>query len=94
MSGFDKLTDQFRQTKLNEVRYLLGSLIQSQMYVGKTLAVDYGQVIVQIHDRFRQDVGGIPNLSFLVATRINPGGTFDWEFKRFASSRWFWANSR
>ena len=79
MTGFDKLTDQFRQTRLNDARDLLGGLIQGKMYVGETLAVDYDRVIVQIHDRFRQDVGGIPNLSFLVATRIRPGDAFDWD---------------
>jgi hypothetical protein len=79
LTGFDKLTDQFRQTRLHEARDLLGSLILGQMYVGETLAVDYDRVVVQVHDRFRKDVGGIPNLSFLVATRIKPGDTFDWE---------------
>lgn len=57
--------------------YLLGSLIQRDQYVGEVYSMGYENAIVQIHDHFRQKVGGIPGLSFLIATRLIPGKTFE-----------------
>jgi DNA helicase HerA-like ATPase len=56
---------------------LLGTLIQPAQYVGEVFALGYETALVQIHDRFRQDVGGVPGLCFLVATRLVPGETID-----------------
>jgi hypothetical protein len=56
---------------------LLGSLVQQGQYVGEVYSQGYETAVVQIHDRFRQDVGGIPALSFLVATRLHPGQEID-----------------
>ena len=47
-------------------------LIQIEQYVGELYSINYESVKVQIHDKQRADVGGIPSLSFLIATRINP----------------------
>lgn len=46
-------------------------LIQKGQYVGEVYSIGYETALVQIHDSFRRDVGGIPSLSFLIATRIN-----------------------
>jgi hypothetical protein len=58
---------------------ILGGLIQNEQYAGETWQVDYDEVSVQIHDHFRNEAGGIPLGSFLIATRLEPGATIeDW----------------
>lgn len=47
-------------------------LIQKSEYVGELFSIDYENAKIQIHDTERQKVGGIPSLSFLIATRIDP----------------------
>lgn len=47
-------------------------LIQKGEYVGELFSINYENAKVQIHDNERQKVGGIPSLSFLVATRVDP----------------------
>lgn len=56
---------------------LLGELVQGGQYVGEVFSLGYETALVQIHDYHRQQVGGIPGLSFLIATRIVPEGEFD-----------------
>lgn len=51
---------------------LFSRLIQPTQYVGEVYSISYESALVQIHDFYRRKVGGIPGLSFLVATRINP----------------------
>lgn len=45
-------------------------LIQVSQYVGEVYSISYGTALVEIHDHHRQEVGGIPSLSFLIATRV------------------------
>ncbi|MCA9908329.1 MAG: DUF87 domain-containing protein [Anaerolineae bacterium] len=52
-------------------------LIQENQYVGDVYAIGYEAATVQIHDRYRMNVGGIPSLCFLVATRIALGAPVD-----------------
>lgn len=47
-------------------------LIQENQYVGELYSINYETAKVIIHDYHRKEVGGIPSLSFLIATRINP----------------------
>jgi hypothetical protein len=62
-----------RQTiYISEASRVLGSLIQLDQYVGDVFSISYESALVQIHDKHREDVGGIPSLSFLLATRVNP----------------------
>jgi len=61
-----------------EAQELLGVLVQKDQYVGEVFSLGYDSALVQIHDSHRQQVGGIPGLSFLVATRIVPGEPFDY----------------
>ena len=51
----------------------LSALIDGGAYVGEVYSIGYDEALVQIHDYNRQQVGGIPALSFLVATRVIPG---------------------
>jgi DNA helicase HerA-like ATPase len=55
----------------------LANLVQDGQYVGETLRMDYREVIIQVNDFFRRKVGGIPHLSYLVASRIKPNEDFD-----------------
>lgn len=55
-----------------ESKRWFSKLIQKNQYVGELYSINYETAKVQIHDTDRQKVGGIPSLSFLIATRINP----------------------
>ena len=60
-------------------------LIQKDAYVGELFSINYENAKIQIHDNERQKVGGIPSLSFLVATRVDPDRE-DIDFKTEDSS--------
>src|SRR4051812_36585574 len=61
-----------------QAKTLLGSLVQSDsQYVGEVVQQSYDTALIQIHDHYRKQVGGIPSLSFLVATRLTPNADFD-----------------
>lgn len=60
---------------------LFKRLIQTEQYVGELYSINYEKAKVQIHDHERQKVGGIPSLSFLIATRIDPNVDGDIDFK-------------
>ena len=55
----------------------LQCLVDADAYIGEVFSLGYEEALVQIHDHHRQRVGGIPTLSFLVATRITPGRNID-----------------
>jgi hypothetical protein len=55
---------------LQRAASLLVGLINPDAYIGEVYSLGYSEALVQIHDFHRQRVGGIPALSFLVATRI------------------------
>lgn len=55
----------------------LTALVEDSAYVGEVYALGYDAALVQIHDYHRQQVGGIPALSFLIATRISPANLAD-----------------
>ena len=59
--------------------FFLNQLVQPNQYVGEVYSIGYETALVQIHDRHRQNVGGIPSLSFLVATRFRQGSSFEEE---------------
>src|SRR5204863_3620348 len=56
---------------------LLTSVVEEKAYVGEVYSLGYEDALVQIHDFHRQKVGGIPALSFLIATRVLPGRQTD-----------------
>lgn len=70
------VAEQLRQPELSEeLRHAgeaLVSFIDGDAYVGEVYSIGYAEALVQIHDFNRQQVGGIPALSFLIATRIVP----------------------
>ncbi|WP_104990691.1 helicase HerA domain-containing protein [Deinococcus sp. NW-56] len=52
---------------------MFNGLIQADRYVGEVFSVGFNEFIVQVHDSFRREVGGIPQGAFLIATRVSPG---------------------
>ena len=63
--------------QLDQPAAALAMLIDTKAYVGEVYSLGYNDALVQIHDHHRALVGGIPALSFLVATRIIDPGSFD-----------------
>jgi hypothetical protein len=59
-----------RTRKTSSTDDIFKRLIQKDQYVGEVYSISYETANVQIHDHFRQQVGGIPSLCFLIATRI------------------------
>jgi hypothetical protein len=64
-----------------ETEQFFQSLIQESECVGDLYSINYETARVMIHDSLRHKVGGIPSLSFLIATRINPSDCGDIDFK-------------
>lgn len=58
--------------RANEAIQELLSLIDKDRNVGDLISMDYDTAEVLIHDRLRQDVGGVPHGCLLIATRIRP----------------------
>lgn len=56
----------------NDAKKWFQKLIQKSQYVGELYSINYETAKIQIHDTERQKVGGIPSLSFLIATRVDP----------------------
>lgn len=64
-------------SELQQAAPLLLSMIEPDAYVGEVFSLGYEEALVQIHDFYRRKVGGIPALSFLIATRVTPGTSID-----------------
>jgi hypothetical protein len=62
---------------LAEAGARLTELIEEATYVGDVYSLSYADALVQVHDFHRAQVGGVPALSFLLASRIQPGGQID-----------------
>lgn len=58
--------------RLVETKQRFKRLIQTSEQVGDLYSINYETARVIIHDSARQQVGGIPSLCFLIATRICP----------------------
>jgi hypothetical protein len=56
----------------NDAKKWFQKLVQKDQYVGELYSINYETAKIQIHDTERQKVGGIPSLSFLIATRVDP----------------------
>ncbi len=63
--------------ELQQAGKLISNLIEYEAYVGEVYSLGYSEALVQIHDHERANVGGIPALSFLIATRMQKGETID-----------------
>ena len=50
----------------------LVSLIQTENYVGRIYSIDYENALVLTNDAWKQNVNGVPQNAFLIATAIEP----------------------
>jgi DNA helicase HerA-like ATPase len=64
------IQDSLRNLQEQSAKQHFQKLIQQNQYVGELYSINYETAKVQIQDFERQKVGGIPSLSFLIATRI------------------------
>lgn len=55
----------------------LARFVEADAYVGEVFSLSYESALVQVHDFHRKQVGGIPALSFLIATRLIPNSQVD-----------------
>lgn len=62
---------------LEQAGQFITGLVEEAAYVGDVYSLSYAEALVQIHDHYRARVGGIPALSFLVATRVHPMRSID-----------------
>jgi len=71
----DEKAEVERVKSLNEhCRKQFQRLIQQKQYVGDVFSMGFETALVLVHDRYRMDVGGIPSMSFLIATRADVNG--------------------
>lgn len=80
MSIEQGLNSRRENDKQVETQQWFQKLIQSDEYVGDLYSINYETARVIIHDFYREKVGGIPSLSFLIATRVDPSKS-DTNFK-------------
>ena len=65
------LNERRQDDRKAEVKQLFEKLIQPEQQIGDLYSINYETARVIVHDFARQKVGGIPSLSFLIATRVN-----------------------
>ena len=72
MSEFEDSINSFQEEQPNrDAKEWFNKLIQEDQYVGDLYSTNYDSSKVLVHDEYREKVGGIPSLCFLIATRIN-----------------------
>ncbi len=73
----EQLPQQTLPQPIHDAGEVLRNLVDANAYVGEAVSLGYNEAILQIHDYHRQQVGGIPALCFLLASRVNPQSTPD-----------------
>lgn len=72
MSDFEESINKHIEEKpKRDAKEWFSKLIQEDQYVGDLYSTNYEQSKVLVHDSYREKVGGIPSLCFLIATRVN-----------------------
>lgn len=70
MSVLDRLQVKDAATNAEEAYRIMGAFLRESQYVGDVYSMGYEDALVIIHDYHRQQAGGIPSLSFLIASRL------------------------
>lgn len=68
----DTLNRYIDRNRYAETKAWIEKLLQQSQLIGDLFSMNYEKARVIIHDTFRHKVGGIPSLSFLIATRLDP----------------------
>lgn len=79
MSIESGLNERRQDDRKAEVKQLFEKLIQPEQQIGDLYSINYETARVIVHDFARQKVGGIPSLSFLIATRVNLDAEIDFK---------------
>ncbi|ENU95483.1 hypothetical protein F970_01947 [Acinetobacter sp. CIP 102082] len=69
------LISRLKDDKKADAQQWFQRLIQPNEYVGDLYSINYETARVIIHDFYRAKVGGIPSLSFLIASRVDPNSS-------------------
>lgn len=77
----DGIETSIGNNKKIETKQWIKELLQPNQLVGDLYSINYESAKVIIHDTFRHNVGGIPSLSFLIATRLDPNNCDDIDYK-------------
>ena len=86
MNGIERGVATSIENRQNDnAKAIFHKIIQEKQYVGDMYSINYESAKVLIHDSYRKEVGGIPSLSFLIATRVEPS-VKNIEFKNEDSS--------
>lgn len=64
-----------------DTKQWIQELLQQGQLVGDLYSINYETAKVIVHDTFRHNVGGIPSLSFLIASRLDPTNCDDVDYK-------------
>lgn len=71
-SANEEVTQQRLKDAIRSSKKAFLDLIQPEQYLGEIYSLNYEIAAVMIHDHHRRNAGGIPSLSFLIATRLSP----------------------
>jgi len=75
------IQESIENKKKVETKQWIQELLQTNQLVGDLYSINYENAKVIIHDTFRHNVGGIPSLSFLLASRLDPNNCDDIDYK-------------
>lgn len=67
--------------RIVETKQWIQDLLQKDQLVGDLYSINYETAKVIVHDTFRHNVGGIPSLSFLIASRLDPANCDNIDYK-------------
>ena len=82
MTGLEQgISKRISNDRKEETQQWFQTLIQKEEYVGELYSINYETAKVIIHDNERKKVGGIPSLSFLIATRVDPTKASELNYK-------------
>ena len=68
----ESIEKNIKENKQIETKACIEKLLQQSQLVGDLFSMNYEKARVIIHDTYRHRAGGIPSLSFLIATRLDP----------------------
>ena len=77
----DAIENSISNNKKVEAKQWIQELLQQEQLVGDLYSINYETAKVIVHDTFRHNVGGIPSLSFLIASRLDPANCDDVDYK-------------
>ena len=77
----DAIENSIANNKKAETKQWIQELLQQGQLVGDLYSINYETAKVIVHDTFRHNVGGIPSLSFLIATRLDPANCDNIDYK-------------